>query len=70
MYMYCNFDNLEKMWELNVVLHLWNEAALNTIEFIPPSFSFFPSSLEYMFSSNSMQVVIYSKTFEEKKSDR
>lgn len=46
---------------------LWNEAALNTIEFIPPSFSFFPSSLEYMFSSNSMQVVIYSKTFEEKK---
>lgn len=47
---------------------LWNEAALNTIEFIPPSF--FPSSLEYMFSSNSMQVVIYSKTFEEKKSDR
>lgn len=51
---------------------LWNEAALNTIEFIPPSFSFsfFPSSLQYMFSSNSMQVVIYSKTFEEKKSDR
>ena len=40
---------------------LWNEAALNTIEFIPPS------SLEYMFSSNSMQVVIYSKAFEEKK---
>ena len=46
---------------------LWNEAALNTTEFIPPSFSFFPSSLEYMFSSNPMQVVIYSKAFEEKK---
>lgn len=48
---------------------LWNEAALNTIEFIPPSFSFFPSSLEYMFSSNSMQVVIYSIPCEQSRFD-